>query len=132
MKQRTMKTIGVAVLGAAFAATGAGAASAADTLGLGRTAEGAVKSLPVQEVARTLPAPDAPQQARTLPAPAEGKQGQQSDARQPGAKKPNTKQHDPVRDLLGGLPLGSPEKPTMLNLPTGQLTGALQTGKLLG
>ncbi|GAA3621005.1 ATP-binding protein [Streptomyces chitinivorans] len=127
MKQRTMKTIGVAVLGAAFAATGAGAASAADTLGLGRTAEGAVKSLPVQEVARTLPAPDAPQQARTLPAPAEGKQGQQ-----PGAKQPNTKQHDPVRDLLGGLPLGSPEKPTMLNLPTGQLTGALQTGKLLG
>ncbi|WP_241028188.1 ATP-binding protein [Streptomyces verrucosisporus] len=122
MKQRTMKTIGVAVLGAAFAATGAGAASAADTLGLGRTAEGAVKSLPVQEVARTLPAPDAPRQARTLPAPAEGKQGQQ----------PNTKQHDPVRDLLGGLPLGSPEKPTMLNLPTGQLTGALQTGKLLG
>ncbi|MCG3043788.1 ATP-binding protein [Streptomyces fenghuangensis] len=127
MKQRTMKTIGVAVLGTAFAATGAGAASAADTLGLGRTAEGAVKSLPVQEVARTLPAPDAPQQARTLPAPAEGKQGQQS-----GAKQPNTKQHDPVRDLLGGLPLGSPEKPTMLNLPTGQLTGALQTGKLLG
>ncbi|MFP8886000.1 MULTISPECIES: ATP-binding protein [Streptomyces] len=122
MKQRTMKTIGVAVLGAAFAATGAGAASAADTLGLGKAAGGAVKSLPVQEVARTLPAPDAPQQARTLPAPAEGRSGQQ----------PNTKQHDPVRDLLGGLPLGSPEKPTMLNLPTGQLTGALQTGKLLG
>lgn len=127
MKQRTMKTIGVAVLGAAFAATGAGAASAADTLGLGRAAGGAVKGLPVQEVARTLPAPDAPQQARTLPAPAEGRSGQQ-----PDAGRPNTKQHDPVRDLLGGLPLGSPEKPTMLNLPTGQLTGALQTGKLLG
>ncbi|MFP8961213.1 ATP-binding protein [Streptomyces nanhaiensis] len=122
MKQRTMKTIGVAVLGAAFAATGAGTASAADTLGLGKTAGGAVKSLPVQEVARTLPAPDAPQQARTLPAPAEGKAGQQ----------PNTKKQDPVRDLLGGLPLGSPEKPTMLNLPTGKLSGALQTGKLLG
>ncbi|MGK5450395.1 ATP-binding protein [Streptomyces radiopugnans] len=122
MKQRTMKTIGVAVLGAAFAATGAGTASAADTLGLGKAAGGAVKSLPVQEVARTLPAPDAPQQARTLPAPAEGKAGQQ----------PNTRKQDPVRDLLGGLPLGSSEKPTMLNLPTGKLTGALQTGKLLG
>ncbi|MDG9705736.1 ATP-binding protein [Streptomyces sp. DH37] len=125
MKQRTMKTIGVAVLGAAFAAAGAGTASAADTLGVNKTAGGVLKSLPVQEVAKTLPAPDASQRARTLPAPA----GKGAEKAEP---KPNTKQHDPVRDLLGGLPLGSPEKPTMLNLPTGKLTGALQTGKLLG
>ncbi|MCI0384670.1 ATP-binding protein [Streptomyces sp. CNQ085] len=122
MKQRTMKTIGVAVLGAAFAATGAGTASAADTLGLGKTAGGALKSLPAQEVARTLPASDAAQQARTLPARAEGRAGKQAAARK----------QDPVRELLGGLPLGMPEKPTMLNLPTGELTGALQTGELLG
>ncbi|MEU6082319.1 ATP-binding protein [Streptomyces sp. NPDC047108] len=58
MKQGTAKTLGVAVLGAAFAAAAAGSASAATPAG------DALKSLPVGEVTKTLPA-GAP---HTLPA----------------------------------------------------------------
>ncbi|UKY52337.1 hypothetical protein [Streptomyces inhibens] len=53
MKQGTIKTLGVAALGAAFAVTAAGAANAAqaiDTAG----ATGVLKSLPVQDATKTV------------------------------------------------------------------------------
>ncbi|WP_037731798.1 hypothetical protein [Streptomyces megasporus] len=143
MIQRTMRTLGVAVLGVAFAAVGAGTA-AADTLGLDKTTGGLLKPLPVEEAARTLPAPGG-EQARTLPAPG-GEQARTLPA--PGGEQARTlpapdgeqartlpapaEQKDPLRQLLGGLPLGGAKKPTMVNLPTGELTGSLSTGDLLG
>ncbi|WP_202917886.1 ATP-binding protein [Streptomyces taklimakanensis] len=120
MKQRTKKTIGVAVLGAAFAAAGAGTAGAAEPLRAGETAGGLLKALPVQEVAETLPSPE--QQARTLPAKPDAKQG----------GKGRAESRDPVRELLGGLPLGALGKQPALDLPTGPVTGALTTGGLVG
>ncbi|MFD1830527.1 ATP-binding protein [Streptomyces desertarenae] len=116
MKQRTKKMIGIAVLGAAFAAVGTGSAGAAQPLAAGKTAGGLLKTLPVQEAARTLPAPG--EQARTLPAEQNGKS--------PSAPK------SPVGSLLGGLPLGAAEKLTALNAPAGNLTGSLPVGGLLG
>lgn len=132
MIQRTMRTLGVAVLGVAFAAVGAGTA-AADTLGLDKTTGGLLKPLPVEEAARTLLAPGG-EQARTLPAPG-GEQARTLPA--PGGEQARTlpapaERKDPLRQLLGGLPLGGAKKPTMVNLPTGELTGSLSTGDLLG
>ena len=121
MKQRTMKTLGVAVLGAAFAAAGAGAAAAAP-LGLEQAAGSALKTLPVQEAAKTLPAP-AGVPAKTLPAEAGTKAKPAKSAAKPAKKK------DPVRGLLGGLPAGGAGE-TLLNLPTGKVTGGLPTGGL--
>ncbi|MER0244147.1 hypothetical protein AAHZ94_19500 [Streptomyces sp. HSW2009] len=76
MKQGTIKTLGVAAVGIAFAATAAGTASAAGTglEPLTGPAKNAVKTLPKDT--KTLPQPSA----------AEGQ--------------------DPVQTLLGGLPIG--------------------------
>lgn len=120
MMQRTKKMIGIAVLGAAFAAVGTGSAGAAQPLAAGKTAGGLLKTLPVQEAARTLPAPG--EQARTLPAPQE--QARTLPAEQNGKS--------PVGSLLGGLPLGATEKLTGAGAPTGNLTGSLPIGGLLG
>ena len=53
MKQGTVKTLGAAALGAAFAVTAAGAASAAPAAA-GSDATGALESLPVKDAAKTV------------------------------------------------------------------------------
>ncbi|MGW1889570.1 ATP-binding protein [Streptomyces sp. NPDC002004] len=56
MKQSAVKTLGVAALGAAFAAAGAGAANAAPAIPDANAALGGVaQTLPVDGVARVLP-----------------------------------------------------------------------------
>ncbi|HEX5566141.1 MAG TPA: ATP-binding protein [Streptomyces sp.] len=117
MKQRTMKTLGVAVLGAAFAAASAGTASAVAPLGAGKTAGGTLKILPAQETARTLPA-------------AHGKMG---------PAKSHRLNQDPVQQLLGGLPLvggvldGKSEQPKQpKRQPSGTVNSSALPGGLLG
>ncbi|MFV8129110.1 ATP-binding protein [Streptomyces syringium] len=60
MKQGTIKTLGVAAVGAAFAVTASGTASAAGTAGtlesVSTTAQGAMAGLPVEQVANLAPA----------------------------------------------------------------------------
>ncbi|MBT2385728.1 ATP-binding protein [Streptomyces sp. ISL-11] len=60
MKQGTIKTLGVAALGIAFAATAAGSASAAGTAGTFESIAGTTKTtmggLPVQQAAKLAPA----------------------------------------------------------------------------
>ncbi|WP_329118132.1 ATP-binding protein [Streptomyces sp. NBC_01465] len=129
MKQSAAKTLGVAVLGAAFAAAAAGTASAS-----------VVPSLPdatsaLDTVTHTLPVEDA---AAKLPAGAPEALGAGQNALASGlATAPSTADQtlpqtlpadgagDPVAGLLGGLPTGA--------LPTGALpTGALPTGAVPG
>ncbi|WP_344325373.1 ATP-binding protein [Streptomyces macrosporus] len=120
------RTLGAAVLGVAIAAAGAGTAAAAP-LGVDKTAGGLLKPLPVEEVARTLPAPDEEEKPRTLPAPA----GEEKPRTLPAPADSGTgkaERKGPLRSLLGGLPL-DPKK--AINLPTGRLSGSLQTGDLL-
>ncbi|MFG2195150.1 ATP-binding protein [Streptomyces sp. NPDC048639] len=116
MKQGTAKTLGVAVLGAAFAAAAAGSASAATPAG------DALKSLPLGEVTKTLPA-GAP---KTLPAGTPKSLGAGQDilgratsalpvakglAGTPAAPVVGDKAAKTAKDtkvgLLGGLPLGA-------------------------
>ncbi|GES31206.1 hypothetical protein ACWDBF_19110 [Streptomyces angustmyceticus] len=52
MKQGTIKTLGTVALGAAFAVTAAGVASAAPAVGTDTT--GVLKSLPVKDAAKTV------------------------------------------------------------------------------
>lgn len=121
MKHGTMKTLGVTALGAAFAAAGAGAASAAPLTGEVERASGQVLSAPpVQDAtggdsigkmptgAEDVVSPDTPARA--------GETGET--ATQPGG-------------LLGGLPVAG--QVTGNNLPTDALTGGgLPTDQLLG
>ncbi|WP_155054044.1 ATP-binding protein [Streptomyces blattellae] len=63
MKQSAAKTLGVAALGAAFAAAGTGAAHAApavvpDTGSVVNTAEMVTSALPAEDVSKSLPAGD--------------------------------------------------------------------------
>ncbi|WP_199549201.1 ATP-binding protein [Streptomyces sp. N35] len=112
MKQ-SAKTLGVAALGAAFAAAGAGTASAAPALPDPAQAVGAVtQDLPVGQVTKTLPgaseAVDAGQGALT----------NGLSTAKPTLEKSLPADTDPVAGLLGGLPVGG--------LPTGGLpTGGL-------
>lgn len=53
MKQGTIKTLGTVALGAAFAVTAAGVASAAPAIGTSDTT-GVLKSLPVKDAAKTV------------------------------------------------------------------------------
>ncbi|MGW0777656.1 ATP-binding protein [Streptomyces sp. NPDC002835] len=117
MKQSAAKTLGVAALGAAFAAAAAGSASAASTVPAPTQALGNVShTLPLNEITGKLPAGAAETltggqgaitdsastlPASTLPATAQGAVGEVAPA---GAT-------DPVAGLLGGLPVlggGSP------------------------
>jgi hypothetical protein len=96
MKQSVAKTLGVAALGAAFAAAGAGAAHAAPDLpGVARTLGGVAKAVPAEHSARTLPAVDGGQGAAT------GK------GKGKAAKPPATGALKPITGLLGGLPLNT-------------------------
>ncbi|NWF29597.1 ATP-binding protein [Streptomyces sp. PKU-EA00015] len=119
--KHSAKTLGVAALGAAFAAAGAGTASAAPALPDTTGALGAVSQLtPVQEVAAKLPA-GAPQSLA-------GGQAAlaKSTAVLPGALQQTTGKvlstddaAAPVSGLIGGL-------------KTGELSGGLLPGGLAG
>ncbi|WP_328670197.1 ATP-binding protein [Streptomyces sp. NBC_00322] len=124
MKQSAAKTLGVAALGAAFAAAAAGTATAAPALPDSATSLDTVTSVaPVQEALTQLPA-GAPESlaggTSTLPGAVQG-----------AASKvlPNADAADPVGSLLGGLPVGKATS----GLPTSGLpTSSLPTGGLPG
>ncbi|MFD3515267.1 ATP-binding protein [Streptomyces sp. NPDC058657] len=115
MKQSAAKTLGVAALGAAFAATAAGSASAAPALPDAAGALGSVTSvLPVGQVASVLPAGSP--EALAAGQAALG----QITTTAPAALSQATDKADPVGGLLGGLPTkGLPAG----GLPTGALPG---------
>ncbi|MDI3409315.1 ATP-binding protein [Streptomyces cavernicola] len=99
MKHSAAKTLGVAALGAAFAAAGAGSASAVapgltDAAG---TVGNVASTLPVEEVGKALPA-GAGQHLAT---------GQQALAGGlSAASQAPAGEGDPVKGLIGGLPVG--------------------------
>lgn len=101
MKQSAAKTLGVAALGVAFAAAGAGAANAAPAVpDAAQTLDGITKTLPAENVAQALPGADvALEQAQpTLSA---GLTAVQPVAEKLLAEGPTA----PAAGLLGGLPL---------------------------
>ncbi|CAL9442333.1 hypothetical protein SUDANB6_02267 [Streptomyces sp. enrichment culture] len=100
MKQSAAKTLGVAALGAAFAAGGAGAANAAPGApDPGRALGPITRTLPAENLTRTLPAAGE--------ALAQGKTAAESGltAAKPAAQKLPSSPLDPVTGLLGGLPV---------------------------
>jgi hypothetical protein len=101
MKQSAAKTLGVAALGAAFAATGAGAANAApavpDATG---TLDSVTSALPAQSVSQALPGAGAAV-AQGKPTLERGLSSVQPSARRALADGPSA----PVTGLLGGLPV---------------------------
>jgi hypothetical protein len=101
MKQSAAKTLGVAALGAAFAAVGAGAANAAPAApDAGQALDTVTRTLPAENVSKALPgAGEALTQAQ--PALAAGMSAAQPVAEQMLAEGPTK----PVAGLLGGLPL---------------------------
>ena len=100
MKQSAVKTLGVAALGAAFAAAGAGAANAAPAVPDATQAlDGVTRTLPAENLTQALPAGDALAQAQ--PALGAGLTAVQPVAEQLLAQGPTA----PVAGLLGGLPL---------------------------
>lgn len=109
MKQAVKKSLGVAALGAAVVAAGAGVASAAptDALGpVGDTATGAVGSLPVEDATKTLPGGlgqplEAAQQALSGDLTPEGQQGK---AEQMASG--HEGESASGGGMLGGIPLG--------------------------
>jgi hypothetical protein len=101
MKQSAAKTLGVAALGAAFAAAGAGAANAAPAVPDAAPVLGTVsKAVPAGNVTKTLPGAD-----KTLD---QAKPVVQNGlaAAQPATQLQHN-QTSPVGTLLGGLPLRS-------------------------
>ncbi|MFC9462239.1 ATP-binding protein [Streptomyces sp. NPDC056983] len=113
MKQSAVKTLGVAALGAAFAAAGAGAASAAPALpDAGSALDTVTGTLPAGQVAHVLPAG-----TESLTASKNAVAGGLNAAAPAVQKALPTNGSDPVSGLLGGLPVKS--------LPAG---GALPVG----
>ncbi|MCX4669475.1 ATP-binding protein [Streptomyces sp. NBC_01381] len=122
MKQSAAKTLGVAALGAAFAAAGAGAANAAPAVPNPTAALGnATSTLPVGEAAATLPAggPEAlaagqnalgttmQATAPTVDQLANGHQLANGEVQRRAAALPGAA--DPLSGLLGGLPVAGPQ-----------------------
>ncbi|MEU6401596.1 ATP-binding protein [Streptomyces sp. NPDC046985] len=103
MKQSAAKTLGVAALGTAFAAAGAGAANAAPALpDAGHALNAVGQELPAQNVTKSLPgAGQALNQAR--PAVQTGLAAAQPMAQSMLTHGPTK----PVSGLLGGLPVQS-------------------------
>lgn len=101
MKQSAAKTLGVAALGAAFAAVGAGAANAAPAVpGSSQALDSVNRTLPAENVSKTLPgAGEALTQGRT--GLAAGLAAAQPAAEQLLGGGPAK----PVAGLLGGLPV---------------------------
>ncbi|MCD7438749.1 ATP-binding protein [Streptomyces lincolnensis] len=102
MKQSAAKTLGVAALGAAFAAAGAGAANAAPAVPDPTQAlDGVTRTLPTENLTKTLPgAGEALSQAQ--PALGTGLAAAQPAVEKVLAEGPTA----PVAGLLGGLPVG--------------------------
>ncbi|MFB6843522.1 ATP-binding protein [Streptomyces sp. NPDC056373] len=101
MKQSAAKTLGVAALGAAFAAAGAGAANAATNLpDPAQTLEAVTVAAPAEQLSRTLPAGagEALGQGQSLAG--TGLAAAQPVAGQVLAQGPT----GPAAKLLGGLP----------------------------
>ncbi|MER6077461.1 ATP-binding protein [Streptomyces sp. NPDC001833] len=101
MKQSAAKTLGVAALGAAFAAAGAGAANAAPAVpDSSQALDTVTKTLPAENVSKALPGAGqaVAQGQRALGA---GVAGVQPAAKQVLAAGPTK----PVAGLLGGLPV---------------------------
>ncbi|MCM2421228.1 MULTISPECIES: ATP-binding protein [unclassified Streptomyces] len=115
MTTRTMKTLGAAALGVAFAAAAAGSASAAalpavDALG---TVGQLAGQLPTGQVTDALPGlSTATESTKTV-------------LTGSGSTLPEA-QKDPVGGLLGGLPVGGKQ------LPTGPISSNALPGGLLG
>ncbi|MFJ9039225.1 ATP-binding protein [Streptomyces sp. NPDC102406] len=117
MKQSAAKTLGVAALGVAFAAAGAGAANAAPALPDAAGTLGSVTSgLPLEGALSSLPA-GGPQAL----AGAQSALGNGLTAAQPVVQK-LTEGGDPVGGLMGGLPVS--QLPTQ-GLPLADAAGAL-------
>ncbi|WP_328384931.1 hypothetical protein OHS81_12960 [Streptomyces sp. NBC_00400] len=85
MKQGTIKTLGTVALGAAFAVTAAGVASAAPAIGTSDTT-GVLKSLPVKDATKTVSG---------------------LTKAKPAGKNVKTKMNSQGNKLLGGLQPGS-------------------------
>ena len=102
MKQSAAKTLGVAALGAAFAAAGAGAAHAAPAVPDAGQALGTVtQSLPARDVSEALPV------ATEVLAQGQNTAGTGLAAAQPAAERLlNGSPAGPVQNLIGGLPVG--------------------------
>ncbi|MGX4690210.1 ATP-binding protein [Streptomyces sp. JNUCC 63] len=117
MKQSAAKTLGVAALGAAFAAAGAGAANAAPAApDAGQVLGSVSKALPTENVSKTLPgAGQALNQAK--PTVQKGLAAAQPVARDTLGNGPTK----PAAGLLGGLPVqGLPTHGAPVNgLPLG-------------
>jgi hypothetical protein len=115
MKQSAAKTLGVAALGAAFAAAGAGAANAAPALPDATQALGGVTStLPAQNVAPALPGA-----GQTL-SQGKGAAGAGLAAAQPAIGKALAHgPAKPVTGLLGGLPVQGLGSSSVNGLPLG-------------
>ncbi|WP_320780383.1 ATP-binding protein [Streptomyces sp. CRN 30] len=121
MKQSAAKTLGVAALGAAFAAAGTGAAEAAPGVpDLASTVDGVVRTLPAETVGQVAPgagnALDAGQRATHT-----GLTTAQPIAEQVVADQVAKGPTGPLAGLLGGLPLkGLPTSGLPVNgLPLG-------------
>ncbi|GAB2867702.1 hypothetical protein GCM10027074_39110 [Streptomyces deserti] len=121
MKQSAAKTLGVAALGAAFAAAGAGAANAAPALpDAGQTLETVNKTLPAEQAAQVLPgAGGVLEQGQHAAAPA--LETAQPIAQQLGEQQLPQGPTEPVAGLLGGMPVqGVPAQGTPVNgIPLG-------------
>ncbi|MFF3329216.1 ATP-binding protein [Streptomyces sp. NPDC002888] len=113
MKQSAAKTLGVAALGAAFVAAGAGAASAAPAVpDAGQALDGVTKTLPTETASKALPgAGEALTKGQTA-------LGTGTAAAQPALADGPTK---PVAGLLGGLPVlqGLPAHGLVNGIPLG-------------
>ncbi|WP_432157042.1 MULTISPECIES: ATP-binding protein [unclassified Streptomyces] len=102
MKQSAAKTLGVAALGAAFAAAGAGAANAAPAVpeATGQVLDTVTQALPAEKVDQAVPgAGQVLEQSK--PAQQAGVAAAQPAAQKVLAEGPTA----PVAGLLGGLPL---------------------------
>src|SRR5215203_2650812 len=140
MKQGTKKSLGVAALGAAFVAAGAGVASASDTAqtvrALADTTAGTVEDAPVEDLAEHLPtgSPELAGEAQDITAGATRELPDTTDrllSEQDNAlgSAEQQKQNGPAKQLLGGLPVaGGVAK----ELPADQIGSDLTKGGLPG
>ena len=126
MKQGTKKSLGVAALGAAFVAAGAGVASAdtQDAIGpVADTASDAVQDAPVEDLAQNLPAgsPELAGEAQDLTAGVTGELPETTEKVLPKEKDSNAASEQLAgqgKQLLGGLPVAGD---VAKNLPANEL-----------
>ncbi|ANJ09177.1 ATP-binding protein [Streptomyces parvulus] len=121
MKQSAAKTLGVAALGAAFAAAGAGAATAAPELpDTAQTVDSVARTLPAETVSQVAPgAGNVLEQGRRIAG--TGLTAAQPVAEQVLAEQLSEGPTEPVAKLLGGVPVqGLPTQGLPVNgLPLG-------------